>query len=60
MKNLLYFFFVLFVIACDKDPEETSMEEMSNGITVLDATGTLAEQTTEAAKKIIFGREVFI
>jgi hypothetical protein len=56
MKNLLYVFLVLFVIACDKDPEETSIEEISNGITVLDATGTLAEQTTEEAKKIIFGR----
>jgi len=56
MKNLFYMFLVLFVISCDKDSEETSVEEISNVITVLDATGTLAEQTTEEAKKIIFGR----
>ena len=56
MKNLFYMFLVLFVISCDKDSEETSVEEISNAITVLDATGTLAEQTTEEAKKIIFGR----
>ena len=56
MKNLFYIFLVLFVISCDKDSEETSVEEISNVITVLDATGTLAEQTTEEAKKIIFGR----
>lgn len=56
MKNLFYMFLVLFVISCDKDSEETSVVEISNVITVLDATGTLAEQTTEEAKKIIFGR----
>ena len=56
MKNLFYTLLLLFVISCDKDSEETSVEEISNVITVLDATGTLAEQTTEEAKKIIFGR----
>jgi len=56
MKNLFYMFLILFVISCDKDSEETSVVEISNVITVLDATGTLAEQTTEEAKKIIFGR----
>lgn len=56
MKNLLYIFLVLFVISCDKDSEETYIEEISNGITVIDATGILAEQTIEESKKIIFGR----
>lgn len=57
MKKLLYIFVFLLIISCDSSDSEGALPvETPNETMVLDATGTLAEETIEEAKKIIFGR----
>lgn len=57
MKNLYYLLAIVFLVACDSDDSgDTADTQKTTDTFVLDATGVLAEQTVEEAKKIVFGR----
>ena len=58
MKKLLYLCaFILFTACGSDDPVAVDpIVETTNGITTLDATGTVSEQTAVEAKKIIYGK----
>ena len=59
MKKTLYIFISLLVLSCGKDEDTTNEELVSNyeiDFTYLNASGDLSEQTSEQAKKIIYGK----
>ena len=61
MKKFIYLLILVFVVSCDNSDDNNSddnnsIENSSVGIPTLDATGTLAEQTVEEAKKVIYGK----
>ena len=58
MKNLLYLCAIVLFTACGSDDPVAvdPIVETTNGITTLDATGTVSEQTAVEAKKIIYGK----
>jgi len=57
MKKLLYLSAILLFTACGSDDGSVdAIVETTNGITTLDATGTVSEQTPEEAKKTIYGK----
>ena len=57
MKNLLYLFAIILFTACGSDDDSVDpIVETTNGITTLDATGTVSEQTPVEAKKTIYGK----
>lgn len=58
MKKLLYLFAIILFTACGSDDPVAvdPIVETTNGITTLDATGTVSEQTAVEAKKIIYGK----
>ena len=60
MKNFIYLLSILLAVACsDNDsttPSTTTTEIVSNGITDLNSTGTVADQSPTEAKKTIYGK----
>ena len=58
MNKILYIFILSLVISCDSnDLEDTPTDEQpTSQVMDLEATGTLANETIEKAKEIIYGR----
>ena len=57
MKKLLYLFTIMLVVACSSNDDPiTAAPTNNNGITELNATGTVSEQTPAEAKITIYGK----
>ena len=57
MKKLLYLFTIMLVVACSSNDDPITVAPTNNnGITELNATGTVSEQTPAEAKITIYGK----
>ena len=60
MKKTLFIFFSLIILSCGKDDDTSNAALAFNpeiDFTNLNASGDLSEQTSEQAKKTIYGKQ---